>query len=115
MTPPPRPLYRWQLRSRTLELGARTFLMAIINVTPDSFSGDGLAGLPIDDAIAAAVVNSFAFDAGRNSLPSSNPQIRVPSIATTAIPQCARLTLASLSSAAICAPSGVAVPVGNAA
>jgi dihydropteroate synthase len=37
-----RPLFDWQLRTRTLALGQRTQLMAIINLTPDSFSGDGL-------------------------------------------------------------------------
>ena len=28
----------------TLDWGARTYVMGIINVTPDSFSGDGLSG-----------------------------------------------------------------------
>jgi len=37
-----RPLFDWQLRMRKLALGPRTLLMAIINLTPDSFSGDGL-------------------------------------------------------------------------
>ena len=32
----------WTLRSRTLTLGERTLVMAIVNLTPDSFSGDGL-------------------------------------------------------------------------
>ncbi len=32
----------WQLRSRRLELGERTVVMGILNITPDSFSGDGL-------------------------------------------------------------------------
>jgi len=32
----------WQLRSRTLALGERTIVMGILNITPDSFSGDGL-------------------------------------------------------------------------
>ena len=36
-----RPLYRWQLRSRALELGQRTFIMGVVNVTPDSFSDGG--------------------------------------------------------------------------
>ena len=36
-----RPRYRWQLRSRTLELGERTLIMGIVNVTPDSFSDGG--------------------------------------------------------------------------
>lgn len=49
-----RPLYRWQLRTRTLELGSRTHLMAIVNITPDSFSGDGLSKATIEEAIASA-------------------------------------------------------------
>jgi dihydropteroate synthase len=32
----------WKLRSRTLELGRRTLVMGIVNVTPDSFSDGGL-------------------------------------------------------------------------
>ncbi len=32
----------WQLRSRTLPLGERTVVMGVLNITPDSFSGDGL-------------------------------------------------------------------------
>ncbi len=39
-----RPPFEWQLRTRKLALGQRTQLMAIINLTPDSFSGDGLMG-----------------------------------------------------------------------
>jgi dihydropteroate synthase len=36
-----RPLASWQLRTRSLALGERTLVMGIVNVTPDSFSGDG--------------------------------------------------------------------------
>lgn len=36
-----RPVFHWQLRSRTLELGRRTMIMGILNVTPDSFSDGG--------------------------------------------------------------------------
>jgi dihydropteroate synthase len=36
-----RPKYQWVLRSRTLELGQRTLVMGILNVTPDSFSDGG--------------------------------------------------------------------------
>jgi dihydropteroate synthase len=39
-----RPRFDWQLRTRKLALGQRTRLMAIVNLTPDSFSGDGLLG-----------------------------------------------------------------------
>lgn len=37
-----RPLFEWRLRTRSLLIGDRTLLMAIINLTPDSFSGDGV-------------------------------------------------------------------------
>jgi dihydropteroate synthase len=39
-----------------LRWGERTYVMGIINLTPDSFSGDGLApaGRPVDEVVAAA-------------------------------------------------------------
>src|SRR6266480_4672445 len=36
-----RPVFEWQIGSRTLELGKRTLIMGIVNVTPDSFSDGG--------------------------------------------------------------------------
>ena len=36
-----RPKSTWHLRSRTLELGARTLVMGVVNITPDSFSDGG--------------------------------------------------------------------------
>lgn len=36
-----RPVFTWNLGSRTLELGKRTLVMGILNVTPDSFSDGG--------------------------------------------------------------------------
>jgi dihydropteroate synthase len=36
-----RPVYQWNLGSRTLELGKRTLVMGVVNVTPDSFSDGG--------------------------------------------------------------------------
>jgi dihydropteroate synthase len=36
-----RPRFHWRLRTRTLELGPRTLVMGVINVTPDSFSDGG--------------------------------------------------------------------------
>ncbi len=41
----------WRLRSRTLELGRRTLVMGVVNITPDSFS-DGGKFLDADAAIA---------------------------------------------------------------
>jgi dihydropteroate synthase len=37
-----RPVFEWNLGSRSLQLGKRTLLMGILNVTPDSFSDGGL-------------------------------------------------------------------------
>jgi dihydropteroate synthase len=36
-----RPIFTWNLGSRSLELGKRTLVMGIVNVTPDSFSDGG--------------------------------------------------------------------------
>lgn len=36
-----RPAYVWKLRSRQLELGARTWIMGVLNITPDSFYDGG--------------------------------------------------------------------------
>ena len=36
-----RPVFQWNIGSRTLELGKRTQIMGIVNVTPDSFSDGG--------------------------------------------------------------------------
>jgi dihydropteroate synthase len=38
----PRSRHDWHLRTRNLALGQRTFIMGILNVTPDSFSDGGL-------------------------------------------------------------------------
>jgi dihydropteroate synthase len=51
---PPAPLV---IGARTFNWGARTFVMGIINVTPDSFSGDGLMAAA-SDPVAAAVAQA---------------------------------------------------------
>ena len=38
---PIRPIAPWKLRTRTLELGRRTLVMGVVNITPDSFSDGG--------------------------------------------------------------------------
>jgi dihydropteroate synthase len=37
-----RAVFQWSLGTRTLELGKRTLIMGVVNVTPDSFSDGGL-------------------------------------------------------------------------
>jgi len=52
---PPAPT---QIGARTFIWGSRTYVMGVVNVTPDSFSGDGLLsneGHPADDPVTAAV------------------------------------------------------------
>lgn len=51
MTPTARKTTNWKLRSRTLELGWRTLVMGVVNVTPDSFS-DGGRFFDADAAVA---------------------------------------------------------------
>ncbi len=52
------------VRGLNLVWGARTYVMAVLNATPDSFSGDGF-GMNIDAALAAA---QAAVDAGADIL-----------------------------------------------
>jgi len=51
------------VRGRALVWGARTYIMGIVNISPDSFSGDGVCGA--DDAGARAIVQR---DAGSDIL-----------------------------------------------
>ena len=48
-----RAVFQWSLGSRSLELGKRTLIMGVVNVTPDSFSDGGLY-LDRDQALAHA-------------------------------------------------------------
>jgi dihydropteroate synthase len=48
-----RAVFQWSLGTRSLELGKRTLVMGIVNVTPDSFSDSGLY-LDRDQAVAHA-------------------------------------------------------------
>jgi dihydropteroate synthase len=49
-----RPVFHWNIGSRVLELGKRTLIMGILNVTPDSFSDGGLY-IDRDRAVAHAL------------------------------------------------------------
>jgi len=49
-----RPVFEWQIGSRTLQLGKRTLILGVVNVTPDSFS-DGGINLDRDRAVEYAL------------------------------------------------------------
>ncbi|MGD0628732.1 MAG: dihydropteroate synthase [Terracidiphilus sp.] len=53
-TPLIRRVANWRLRSRTLEVGRRTLVMGVVNITPDSFS-DGGSFLDPQAAVAHAL------------------------------------------------------------
>ena len=73
----PRERFDWHLRTRTLPLGERTCIMAIVNVTPDSFSGDGLSATPqnaVEAALAALDAGADIVDLGAESTrPAAEP------------------------------------------
>jgi dihydropteroate synthase len=49
-----RTVSEWHLRTRRVEVGARTLVMGVVNITPDSFSDGGVA-FSREDAIARCV------------------------------------------------------------
>ena len=66
-----------EVRSRRFGWGAKTYMMAIINETPDSFSGDGIAG---DLAATVALAKRFEAEGadildvgGESSRPGATP------------------------------------------
>lgn len=68
----------WRCRDHTLPIGQRTLLMAIINVTPDSFSGDGF-GSDIEAAVEAgrraAAAGADLLDIGGESTRPHAPSV----------------------------------------
>jgi dihydropteroate synthase len=80
--------FLWQLRTRALQLGERPLCMAIVNLTPDSFSGDGLLSLGTDAAVAAAIA---ALDAGADIVDLGAESTRPNATPLTAEDEQARL------------------------
>jgi dihydropteroate synthase len=65
-----RAVFQWSLGARTLELGKRTLMMGIVNVTPDSFSDGGLYLAPeeaIDHALRLLGEGADIIDVGGES------------------------------------------------
>lgn len=83
-----RPFFRWNLGTRTIELGRRTLVMGIINITPDSFSDAG-AYFRHDDAMERALgmleEGADIVDIGGESTrPGTKISLNVPQSATGA-------------------------------
>lgn len=79
------PPMRW--RDHELRWGAATHVMAIVNITPDSFSGDGLAG---DPAEAVSVALRAVAD-GANLLDLGAESTRPGHVPISAEEECDRL------------------------
>jgi dihydropteroate synthase len=65
-----RAVFQWNLGTRTLELGKRTLIMGIVNVTPDSFSDGGLyfdPGKATDHALQLLDEGADIIDVGGES------------------------------------------------
>ena len=83
----PRKLFHLKLRSRVLRLGARTLIMGVLNVTPDSFS-DGNRFPSVKTAVEAA----FAIErAGADILDIGAESTRPGSAGISASQELARL------------------------
>ncbi len=71
-----RTIANWRLRTRTLELGRRTLVMGVVNITPDSFSDGGsflVADKAIDHALRLIDEGADLLDLGAESTrPGSN-------------------------------------------
>ena len=77
--------------SDRFEWGTRTYVMGVLNITPDSFSGDGLGG-NADSAVANAVEQARAFTAaGADILDIGGESTRPGSEAVSADTEAARV------------------------
>ena len=74
-----RPHFRWTLHTRSLALGARTLLLGVVNVTPDSFSDGGTflsATSAIDHALRLLDEGADILDIGGESTrPGTRPPV----------------------------------------
>src|SRR5580704_12334537 len=75
---PMRKLYYWKLKNREIQLGERTVILGVLNVTPDSFSDGGKYQDP-DRAFAHAVEmeeqGADIIDVGAESTRPGSPPI----------------------------------------
>lgn len=72
-----RAVFHWSLGERALELGKRTLIMGIVNVTPDSFSDGGLyldSGIALEHAVRMLDEGADIIDVGGES---TRPGVKV--------------------------------------
>jgi dihydropteroate synthase len=77
-----RAVFQWNLGKRTLELGKRTLIMGIVNVTPDSFSDGGLyidSGKAVEHALQLLNEGADIIDVGGESTRPGASVLAAPS------------------------------------
>jgi dihydropteroate synthase len=83
-----RAVFQWSLGTRTLELGKRTLVMGIVNVTPDSFSDGGLyldSGKASDHALQLLDEGADIIDVGGESTrPGATVAAATPPLSSSA-------------------------------
>ncbi len=76
-----RPRYDWSLRTRSLALGARTLLVGVVNITPDSFSDGGQFFSPqkaVEHSLRLLDEGADILDLGGESTrPGTRPRVSV--------------------------------------
>jgi dihydropteroate synthase len=75
-----RPVVEWKLESRSIELGRRTLIMGVVNVTPDSFSDGGLyldPGRAVEHALQLLQEGADILDIGGES---TRPGVKVSGV-----------------------------------
>jgi len=85
-----RAVFQWNLGKRTLELGKRTLIMGIVNVTPDSFSDGGLyfdSGKATEHALQLLDEGAEIIDVGGESTrPGAKPAVSAEEEMTRVLP-----------------------------
>jgi dihydropteroate synthase len=86
-----RPVFEWNIGSRSLQLGKRTLIMGVVNVTPDSFSDGGLyldRDHAVDHALRLLDEGADIIDVGGESTrPGAMVQIATDSAPATSSPE----------------------------
>lgn len=88
--------YTWQLPGTSIELGERTVVMGILNVTPDSFSDGGLYDEPdraVERALEIEAEGADILDIGGESTRPGSEAVSEPIESQRVLPIIARLAL----------------------
>jgi len=88
----PGPAAPTRIGPRVFDWGSRTFVMGILNVTPDSFSGDGLLAAANDSVAAAVALGRRMVEEGADLLDVGGESSRPGHIDIPAADEIARVT-----------------------